>query len=139
MHAYERSWDLFLHGFSTFQNRIFCVCVFVYIFRPLCDLHFIIVLSFSLFLSIFFFFLFLPHIVSPRSGIRKYVVWCLICGIISIICGIMFLGVYFLVRSYTSTIGYFETVPTFVPATLVHFGIFYILLVILFEIFLLVQ
>lgn len=57
--------------------------------------------------------------VSPRAGIRKYVVWCLICGGLSCLLGIMFLGVYFLVRSYTSTIGYFETVPTFVPATLV--------------------
>lgn len=57
--------------------------------------------------------------VSARSGIRKYVVWCLICGGLSCLLGIMFLGVYFLVRSYTSTIGYFETVPTFVPATLV--------------------
>lgn len=63
------------------------------------------------------FFSFSP--VSPRSGIRKYVVWCLICGGLSCLLGIMFLGVYFLVRSYTSTIGYFETVPTFVPATLV--------------------
>lgn len=59
------------------------------------------------------------RIVSARSGIRKYVVWCLICGGLSCLLGIMFLGVYFLVRSYTSTIGYFETVPTFVPATLV--------------------
>lgn len=57
--------------------------------------------------------------VTPRAGIRKYVVWCLICGGLSCLLGIMFLGVYFLVRSYTSTIGYFETVPTFVPATLV--------------------
>lgn len=57
--------------------------------------------------------------VSPRAGIRKYVVWCLICGGLSCLLGTMFLGVYFLVRSYTSTIGYFETVPTFVPATLV--------------------
>lgn len=31
----------------------------------------------------------------------------------------MFLAVYFLLRSYTSTVGYFETVPPFVPATLV--------------------
>lgn len=58
------------------------------------------------------------------TGVRKYVVWCLICGGISCLLGVMFLGVYFLVRSYTSTVGYFETVPTFVPATLVSESIF---------------
>ncbi|XP_053686724.1 uncharacterized protein LOC128736275 [Sabethes cyaneus] len=52
------------------------------------------------------------------SGVRKYVIWCLICGGISCLLGILFLGIYFLLRSYTSTVGYFETVPTFVPATL---------------------
>ncbi|XP_065087855.1 uncharacterized protein LOC135709445 isoform X3 [Ochlerotatus camptorhynchus] len=51
-------------------------------------------------------------------GVRKYVIWCLICGGISCLLGILFLGIYFLLRSYTSTVGYFETVPTFVPATL---------------------
>lgn len=56
---------------------------------------------------------------THNPGVRKYVVWCLICGGISCLLGVMFLGVYFLVRSYTSTVGYFETVPTFVPATLV--------------------
>lgn len=63
--------------------------------------------------------------VPPRSGIRKYVVWCLICGGLSCLLGLGFLGVYFLVRSYTSTIGYFETVPTFVPATLVSNSMFF--------------
>uniref|UniRef100_A0AAG5D0A6 Uncharacterized protein n=1 Tax=Anopheles atroparvus TaxID=41427 RepID=A0AAG5D0A6_ANOAO len=52
------------------------------------------------------------------SGVRKYVIWCLICGGISSLLGVLFLGIYFLLRSYTSTVGYFETVPTFVPATL---------------------
>ncbi|XP_067644143.1 uncharacterized protein [Eurosta solidaginis] len=51
-------------------------------------------------------------------GIKKYVVWCLICGGISCLLGILFLGVYFLLHSYTITVGNFETVPTFVPATL---------------------
>ncbi|XP_052894643.1 uncharacterized protein LOC128301988 [Anopheles moucheti] len=55
---------------------------------------------------------------SSTSGVRKYVIWCLICGGISSLLGILFLGIYFLLRSYTSTVGYFETVPTFVPATL---------------------
>lgn len=76
----------------------------------------------------FFFFFFLlirlfscVFTVPPRVGVRKYVVWCLICGGLSCLLGVMFLGVYYLVRSYTSTVGYFETVPTFVPATLVSF------------------
>ncbi|XP_053675135.1 uncharacterized protein LOC128725419 [Anopheles nili] len=55
---------------------------------------------------------------STSSGVRKYVIWCLICGGISSLLGVLFLGIYFLLRSYTSTVGYFETVPTFVPATL---------------------
>ena len=37
----------------------------------------------------------------------------------------MFLAVYFLLRSYTSTVGYFETVPPFVPATLVSIQTFF--------------
>ncbi|XP_017480456.1 PREDICTED: uncharacterized protein LOC108369778 isoform X2 [Rhagoletis zephyria] len=52
------------------------------------------------------------------AGIKKYVVWCLICGGFSCLLGILFLGVYFLLHSYTITVGNFETVPTFVPATL---------------------
>ena len=55
----------------------------------------------------------------PHPSVKKYVIWCLICGGLSCLLGVMFLGVYFLLRSYTSTVGYFETVPTFVPATLV--------------------
>lgn len=53
------------------------------------------------------------------AGIKKYVVWCLICGGFSCLLGVLFLGVYFLLHSYTITVGNFETVPTFVPATLV--------------------
>lgn len=44
--------------------------------------------------------------------------WCLICGGFSCLLGVLFLGVYFLLHSYTITVGNFETVPTFVPATL---------------------
>ncbi|EDW17627.1 uncharacterized protein Dmoj_GI12541, isoform A [Drosophila mojavensis] len=54
----------------------------------------------------------------PGAGIKKYVVWCLICGGFSCLLGVLFLGVYFLLHSYTITVGNFETVPTFVPATL---------------------
>ncbi|XP_061399621.1 uncharacterized protein LOC133335356 [Musca vetustissima] len=54
----------------------------------------------------------------PGMVIKKYVVWCLVCGGFSCILGLLFLGVYFLLHSYTITVGNFETVPTFVPATL---------------------
>lgn len=54
-----------------------------------------------------------------KSGIRKYVFWCCVCGGLATILGSLFLAVYFLLRSYTSTLGYFETIPTFVPATMV--------------------
>ncbi|KAF7284916.1 hypothetical protein GWI33_017396 [Rhynchophorus ferrugineus] len=61
----------------------------------------------------------LPHTASPPSGgIRKYVFWCCACGGLATILGALFLAVYFLLRSYTSTLGYFETIPTFVPATM---------------------
>lgn len=100
----------FLVNFSShFCFSIFCVCLCWKNFF-LCRFDFIFA---------FYHLLLYQFTVSQRSGIRKYVVWCLICGGLSCILGIMFLGVYFLVRSYTSTIGYFETVPTFVPATLV--------------------
>lgn len=52
------------------------------------------------------------------GGIRKYVFWCCACGGLATILGALFLAVYFLLRSYTSTLGYFETIPTFVPATM---------------------
>lgn len=55
----------------------------------------------------------------PGMVVKKYVIWCLVCGGFSCILGLLFLGVYFLLHSYTITVGNFETVPTFVPATLV--------------------
>lgn len=58
--------------------------------------------------------------VNPsKGGIRKYVFWCCVCGGLATILGSLFLAVYFLLRSYTSTLGYFETIPTFVPAAMV--------------------
>ncbi|XP_019874075.2 uncharacterized protein LOC109602186 isoform X2 [Aethina tumida] len=60
----------------------------------------------------------LPHANPNSGGIRKYVFWCCACGGLATILGALFLAVYFLLRSYTSTLGYFETIPTFVPATM---------------------
>lgn len=53
--------------------------------------------------------------------IRKYVFWCCACGGLATVLGVLFLVVYFLLRYYTSTLGYFETIPTFIPATMVSF------------------
>ncbi|XP_057656834.1 uncharacterized protein LOC130894209 isoform X1 [Diorhabda carinulata] len=60
-----------------------------------------------------------PRISSHSGGgLRKYVICCCISGSVTILIGVLFLAVYFLLRSYTSTLVYFETVPTFVPATM---------------------
>lgn len=66
-------------------------------------------------------FVFFAILVNPsKGGIRKYVFWCCVCGGLATILGSLFLAVYFLLRSYTSTLGYFETIPTFVPAAMVR-------------------
>lgn len=70
--------------------------------------------------NLIFFALFIT-VPPPTPGVRKYVLWCLLCGGAAGLLGIMFLGVYFLIRNYTSSVAYFETVPTFVPSTLVSF------------------
>ncbi|KAF5274127.1 hypothetical protein FQR65_LT04525 [Abscondita terminalis] len=60
----------------------------------------------------------IPETNPHTGGIRKYVFWCCVCGGLATVLGALFLAVYFLLRSYTSTLGYFETIPTFVPATM---------------------
>ncbi|XP_055686795.1 uncharacterized protein LOC129792087 isoform X2 [Lutzomyia longipalpis] len=60
-----------------------------------------------------------PQSIAPHSaGNRKYIAWCAICGISSSLVGMLFLPVHFTLRTHTSTMSYFETIPTFVPATL---------------------
>lgn len=44
---------------------------------------------------------------------------CTACGGLAVLLGILFLAVYFMLRSYTSSLNYFETVPTYVPAAMV--------------------
>ncbi|XP_049954664.1 uncharacterized protein LOC126470705 [Schistocerca serialis cubense] len=61
----------------------------------------------------------LPVAALPHScWLRKYVFLCTACGGLSVLLGILFLTVYFMLRSYTSSLNYFETVPTYVPATM---------------------
>ncbi|KAK9886652.1 hypothetical protein WA026_017573 [Henosepilachna vigintioctopunctata] len=59
---------------------------------------------------------------SANSGeSKKYVFCCTVCGGLVTILGSLFLTVYFLLRSLTSTLNYFETIPTFVPASMLIF------------------
>ncbi|KAK6618530.1 hypothetical protein RUM43_013723 [Polyplax serrata] len=50
------------------------------------------------------------------SGLRKYVFLCTACGSLSILLGALFLTVYFMLKSYTSSLNHFETIPTYVPS-----------------------
>jgi hypothetical protein len=45
---------------------------------------------------------------------------CTACGGLAVLLGALFLTVYFMLRSYTSSLNYFETVPTYVPAAMVR-------------------
>lgn len=53
------------------------------------------------------------------SGLRKYVFLCTACGSLSILLGALFLTVYFMLKSYTSSLNHFETIPTYVPSGMV--------------------
>ncbi|XP_015928886.1 uncharacterized protein [Parasteatoda tepidariorum] len=52
---------------------------------------------------------------SGRGWMKKYVIACLVCGGLSIAHGIVFVIIYLLLRSYTSSLQFFETIPTYVP------------------------
>jgi len=49
---------------------------------------------------------------SPCS--RKYVLLCAACGGLAIVLGSLFAVLYVVLRSYTSSLHYFETVPSYV-------------------------
>ncbi|XP_046403062.1 uncharacterized protein LOC124168795 isoform X2 [Ischnura elegans] len=55
--------------------------------------------------------------VSPCCHLRKYVVLCLGVGALSSLIGSLFLLVHLLLRARTSSLHYFETVPGYVPAS----------------------
>ncbi|CAG7724313.1 unnamed protein product, partial [Allacma fusca] len=56
--------------------------------------------------------------VSSRSFWTKYCLLCTICGSAATILAGIFLVVAALFRYYTTSINYFETVPTYIPAIL---------------------
>ena len=50
---------------------------------------------------------------------RKYVILCTACGGMAALLGALFLLVHLKLRAHTSSLHYFETVPTYVPAAMV--------------------
>uniref|UniRef100_T1K3N9 Uncharacterized protein n=1 Tax=Tetranychus urticae TaxID=32264 RepID=T1K3N9_TETUR len=55
---------------------------------------------------------------------HKYVILCLICGSLLLLLGLAFIVIYLILSSYTSSLHYFETIPTYIPAiTLIVNGI----------------
>ncbi|XP_069685895.1 uncharacterized protein [Periplaneta americana] len=58
------------------------------------------------------------RVLRRSCWLRKYVFLCTACGGLAVLLGALFLTVYFMLRSYTSSLNYFETVPTYVPAAM---------------------
>jgi len=54
---------------------------------------------------------------KPWYGLlfQKYVMLTVICGTLSIILGGLFITIYFIVRNTTTSLHYFETIPTYIP------------------------
>ncbi|KAG1658419.1 hypothetical protein GQR58_022982 [Nymphon striatum] len=53
---------------------------------------------------------------AQQPWARKYVILCFLCGGLAVLLGFILMGIYFTLRSYTSSLHYFETIPTYVPA-----------------------
>lgn len=74
----------------------------------------------------FFFFLLLFHSASNNNCnpcSKKYVMLCAACGGLAIILGSLFAVLYVVLRSYTSSLHYFETVPSYVASVSVKLTI----------------
>ncbi|KAF4519119.1 hypothetical protein B566_EDAN010541 [Ephemera danica] len=52
------------------------------------------------------------------AALRKYVILCTACGGMAALLGALFLLVHFVLRAHTSSLHYFETVPTYIPAAM---------------------
>jgi hypothetical protein len=68
--------------------------------------------------SIFFLFTASNNNCNPCS--KKYVMLCAACGGLAIILGSLFAVLYVVLRSYTSSLHYFETVPSYVASVSVN-------------------
>ena len=73
----------------------------------------------------------LSHTCSLQSPwysvlLQKYVILTIISGTLSVILGSLFITIYFIVRNTTSSLHYFETLPTYIPGIAVRsMNIFY--------------
>ncbi|XP_040564743.1 uncharacterized protein [Lepeophtheirus salmonis] len=47
---------------------------------------------------------------------KKYVLLCILCGGVCILLGVLFGVIFFLLRHYTSSLHYFQTLPTYIPS-----------------------
>ena len=55
-----------------------------------------------------------PPWYSPLT--QKYVLLTLICGGLSVVLGALFMAIYLTVKATTTSLHYFQTIPTYVPA-----------------------
>ncbi|CAM1299475.1 Uncharacterised protein g2438 [Pycnogonum litorale] len=53
---------------------------------------------------------------NQQPWTKKYVILCFMCGGLAVLLGVILMGIYFTLRSYTSSLHFFETIPTYVPA-----------------------
>ena len=53
---------------------------------------------------------------------QKYVLLTIISGALSVILGSLFITIYFIVRNTTTSLHYFETLPTYIPGVTVSDG-----------------
>lgn len=51
-----------------------------------------------------------------KSWTKKYVILCCLCGGTAVLLGLVFLVIYFVLSHYTTSLHYFETIPTYAPA-----------------------
>ena len=59
-----------------------------------------------------------------RCFAKKYILLCLLCGGLCLTLGVLYLVIFFLLTRYTTSLHYFQTLPTYIPAVVVsHNGI----------------
>ena len=54
-----------------------------------------------------------------RCFAKKYILLCLLCGGLCLTLGILYLVIFFLLTRYTTSLHYFQTLPTYIPAVVV--------------------
>ena len=50
---------------------------------------------------------------------KKYILLCCVSGGVCLTLGILYLAIYFILKKYTTSLHYFQTMPTYVPAVMV--------------------